>query len=450
MSGIHARLSPSGSKRWMACPGSLTLEAQIPGKDHNEYSDSGTAMHTVAAMLLTGGTTFAMLTGPHPLTITVSDPDEEPREVVFTEEMAETVQGYVDEVRQRAAGACEFHVEQTVDFSEDCGVEDQFGTADVIIVRRVPLTAYVNGQEAEIYELDLIDLKTGYRYVEVQNNSQLMIYALGALHRFDLAYDIRQVRLCIYQPAHGGMREWVCSVEELRAFAVKLRDRAQMAEHARASFSKTVPQRAWNEVFLNPNPNEDECAFCRAMPTCPAMRAKIEAIVDVEFDTIDENTVPDPATMPDDKLARMMDIAGLVEDVFKAVRAEVERRLLAGQPVEGWGLELGREGARAWTDPAAVEDLLRKTYRIPIEDAYDLKLISPTTAEKLAGYKAGKPVKSKTPPVIGPQQWKKLQPFIKRSPPAPSVKPAHVIKVPYTAKAPHADDFEVVPESEVL
>jgi hypothetical protein len=42
----HARLSPSGSKKWMACPGSLTLESFVPNES-NEYSDDGTACHAV-------------------------------------------------------------------------------------------------------------------------------------------------------------------------------------------------------------------------------------------------------------------------------------------------------------------------------------------------------------------------------------------------------------------
>lgn len=48
----HAKLSPSGSKRWFACPGSLVLEAPIPNKS-NTYSDDGTAMHDIAARCLT-------------------------------------------------------------------------------------------------------------------------------------------------------------------------------------------------------------------------------------------------------------------------------------------------------------------------------------------------------------------------------------------------------------
>ena len=50
-----------------------------------------------------------------------------------------------------------------------------------------------------------------------------------------------------------------------------------------------------------------------------------------------------------------MTVAPLAEDYFTAVRAEVERRLLLGMQVPGFGLELGRKGARKFTDEGRVE-----------------------------------------------------------------------------------------------
>ena len=50
-----------------------------------------------------------------------------------------------------------------------------------------------------------------------------------------------------------------------------------------------------------------------------------------------------------------MEAVGFVEDWCKAVRAETERRLLNREEVPGFGLELGRQGPRKWTDKEAVE-----------------------------------------------------------------------------------------------
>ena len=67
---------------------------------------------------------------------------------------------------------------------------------------------------------------------------------------------------------------------------------------------------------------------------------------------------------------------------------------------------------------------------------YDLSLISPTTAEKLAG--AG---------TIGPRQWKKVIPLITRSEGSPSVAPESD-KRPALVVGGNTDDFDVVQAAE--
>ncbi|MRT32374.1 DUF2800 domain-containing protein, partial [Xylella fastidiosa subsp. multiplex] len=73
-------------------------------------------------------------------------------------------------------------------------------------------------------------------------------------------------------------------------------------------------------------------------------------------------------------------------------------QLLSGQPVPGYKVVQGRQGARRWADMTAAEAML-KQLRLKFKDMYDVSLISPTTAEKL--HQAG---------VIGDRQWRKLQP----------------------------------------
>jgi hypothetical protein len=434
----HARLSPSSSKRWFACPGSIVIESAFPNES-NEYSDEGTACHEVAAWCLRNGTAAHQRIGEY---IDVSNFAEEPRHVHFTETLADMVQPEVDEIRKLADGAQLLLVEQRVDFSKIVGVENQFGTLDVGIVS-------ADG------ELQVRDFKFGHTPVSVEENTQLLIYALAAYEELSLSYEITGIRLAIHQPKVAGTTEWTCSVEYLTGkFRERLVSKTLLVKHAEnrtALLSNTpVDDQEWQRLYLNPNPNKDECAFCRAMATCPAYTAKVQAEIGASFEDLTAAPTPEAVIQRPGApaLSTMMAAVPMLEDLCKAIRAEVERQLLAGDPVAGFGLELGRKGPRKFTAPGEVEELLRRKFRIKMEHVYDMSLKSPTQLEKLT--KPGTEVDdlSGLPvaigPVLGDRQWKKLQEFIAQSDPKPSVRPLAVIKNPYTVPKPDDNAFNPV------
>jgi hypothetical protein len=115
----------------------------------------------------------------------------------------------------------------------------------------------------------------------------------------------------------------------------------------------------------------------------------------------------------------------LVEDWCSAVKAEVERRLLAGKTVEGFKLVEGRRGPRKWADDVEAEKVF-KSFRLRQDEMYDMKLISPTTAEKL--------LKG------NPKRWGKVEDLITQSDGKPSVAPVSD-KRPALTVASVADDF---------
>ena len=157
----------------------------------------------------------------------------------------------------------------------------------------------------------------------------------------------------------------------------------------------------------------------------------MQADVGAEFEHIGDIKVVTEkiGDLRDDPLAAAMAAVDLIEDWCKAVRAEVERRLLAGVPVPGYKLVEGRRGSRSWASKEEAEATL-KSMRLKVEEMYDLSLISPTSAEKLA--KAG---------TIGPRQWPKLQGLITQSNGKPSVAPESD-KRPALVMTPPADEFD--------
>lgn len=434
----HAKLSPSGAKKWMTCPGSHGLE------------------------MLTKG-------------------EFEPRffSLEVTDEMAEGVQCFLDMVRARVearklAGAAEVHllIEQQLPIDHltgegiwswldnsglphECGKDEDHpddaeyvpatGTGDVVIV-----SVWKDGTAF----VDLIDLKFGmgvevpvveFEQVKVfgtgadagftvaKPNPQLMIYASGARRNLELSYDIRKFMLTIHQPRTAvEPRDWEISAEQLDNFEVKC------AGAAKDALTAAEYIESWQ--------NKDDCgwlvpgdhcknSFCAARATCPALASFVERAIGDDFENLAAADAP-PAVVadtredaPDDsqELSLKMRATDIIEDWCKAVRGEVKRRLLSGTKVPFFKLVEGRRGPRDWSDEGAVTKLL-KSFRLKLEQMFTFNLISPTAAEKL--------LKTKKP-----KQWKKLLDHITRSPAGKSVAPDSDKRAEITV-TPTEDDFE--------
>ena len=96
----HAKLSPSGAHRWMACSGSVVLEAAYPDKG-SDYAREGTVAHELAAGHLSLGWNLADYVNEdwHG-----GEPDGTKWKVRITQDMVDHVMDYAKLVREYAEG----------------------------------------------------------------------------------------------------------------------------------------------------------------------------------------------------------------------------------------------------------------------------------------------------------------------------------------------------------
>lgn len=415
----------------MGCPGKKVMEHGLLDRT-SEYAAEGTAAHLVLTWALKAGSPASAYLGR----LIQADGYE----FTVDEDMAGHVQTTIDYVLTLKGEDGTLLVDERVNYSSYLGVpeSDAWGTADVIVIRGE--TVYV------------IDFKYG-RGVEVSahENPQMSLYALGALQAYHGVLEhFTRVWMAISQPRlTSRASEWDCTVEDLEDWG---RSTARSAVITCINASRTRAEEdadRWQELFLRPN--EKSCKFCKAKATCPTLRAAaseaIFASAPASADEFDELVVPGAEHIKptsDTWLSSVMRKADLIEDWLKAVRAEVERRLLAGTPVPGYKLVQGKRGNRSWSNSAGAEAAMKKM-RLKESEMYNFVLISPTQAEKLAPKfdKAGKviPPKEGQATPIGPRQWPQLKGLITQSDGKPHVAPVSDSRPALEVK-PIADEFE--------
>lgn len=406
----HAKLSPSGAHRWMACAGSVVLEASFPDKG-SVYADEGTAAHTLAAYCLQDGTDASDYLGE---TIHVGE-----RKFVVDPAMVGHVADYVKFVRDLAKDK-KLLVERKVPIGHLTGETGATGTSDAVIIDTA------NGH------LAVADLKYGMGVkVDAIGNHQLQMYALGAYEAYSLLADFQTVSMYIHMPRLNHVSEYHITVSELQEFAERVREAAYAVEVAHTDKGAEH----WNKYHLKPG--EKQCRFCKAKATCPALLAEVTDAVGGQPATAEDfaQFVPIDTTdgVGDNYLSLAMDKVGLVEDWCKAIRAEVERRLLRGDKVPGYKLVEGKQGIRRWVDADKAETAM-KALKLKQDDIFERQLISPTAAEKLL---------KKTP-----EKWEKLQGLISRNPGKPSVAPAADKRPELAVNTATADEFAALANTE--
>lgn len=318
----HALLSASGASRWINCPPSARLTEGMADK-WSAYADEGTAAHEYAEIKLTRRLTKCNSADRERL-----DKQAEALKTnrYYNAEMEACIQQYADLVEERFLEArsrsdsedATVLLEAKLDLTE--WVPDGFGTSDVTIIS--------DGV------LEVIDLKYGKGVpVSAINNSQLRLYALGALSEFGWMYDIHTVRMTIIQPRLDSVSTDEISVEELNEWAESVVKPAASLAYAGEGEYKAG----------------DHCRWCLAKGNCRARADENLKAIAYEFQ--------EPALLSNEEIGPILHIAGQLQSWVKDVQEYALEQALRGEKIPQWKLVEGKS-KRVITDTKKAAALL--------------------------------------------------------------------------------------------
>ena len=336
----HAVLSPSSAGRWLVCTPSARLEQKFPDQS-GEAALEGVLAHALAELMLRTRSSEQ----PGMYSDEISAIKQHAR---YSEDMLFHVESYVTFVENQLQEAREsttdavLLIEQLLDLRS--WVPDGFGTADAVIIADDLM--------------EIIDLKFGKGVpVSATSNKQMMLYALGAIYKFGIAYDIHTVRMSIFQPRLDNVSTFEMSADALQHWAD-----TSLAPLARLAFA--------GEGDFIPG---DHCRFCKARAQCKAFADQNLVLAKHDF--------KDQTLLSDNQISSIL----LLADQFKRWLSDLEEFALSAAVSSGkqWpGLKLveGRS-IRTWTSQDEVARTLINA-GIPEAIIYERKLLGLTAMEK--------------------------------------------------------------------
>lgn len=356
MPGVHAVLSASASKRWLACPPAARLEERLKGifgEKSSPFAREGTLAHEVAELKLRRANgeinDFCYKERIKAVSAQFADLGGVTREMErATDDYCDIVLGKLYEA-QAIDPTARLFIEQRLDFSP--WVPEGFGTGDAVIVSNTTL--------------EVCDLKYGKGVkVSAVDNPQARLYGLGATNMLGDLYEFNHVRNTIIQPRvnEDPVTEETLTREELLAWGEEIKPLADMAWKGKG---EQTPG--------------DHCKFCAAKAICAARASAAMRGFTSGFAT--------PGLIDDSEIPGILEIADIAEAWIKDVRAYARNQALQGHTWPGFKLVRGRKGNRQWTNEEAVMEQLTRAGLS--EDQYlNRKLRTPGEIEKEMGKQA--------------------------------------------------------------
>lgn len=345
----HARLSASGASYWSKCPARPWLSELHGDNSTNEAAEFGTAVHGLAE-------NRAALESVEPGDVSVNG-------LPVTEDMVKMAKEYwywLDFMIETFMVET-YQLEAKVPLHPVTAEDGATGTADFI------------GLSHDGKTLVVADLKTGSVGVSAHDNSQLAMYALGAVSLLGVQDTVESVVVAIIQPAKRDTDDG-----DNTRFSYETLSRDDLVQwNERLTTAANNAWAAFNDLegLLRGDhcaPSQEACKWCPAIHKCPAIKSSVDNLFDnVKVDDLN-----------DAELLHYWKMIPVYRKYLDEMDAYVDKRMRTGSPVAGLKLVTGRVGNRTWGVPEKQVVAALTSKGLKHNDIYKMTVVSPTELEK--------------------------------------------------------------------
>lgn len=240
--------------------------------------------------------------------------------------------------------------------------------ADSTTIRgQFDISYYTGGEMKDGYlqgvTLHVEDLKYGYGIVEVEENWQLLGYAIGQhMNLLSKGIYVGNIVLRIHQPRayheQGTVRTWTISKEQLMAYYYSIINQVRRF----VSGDKTLT-------------TSNSCKYCDAAAHCPALNRAFHNSLDVILDDYTEKE------LTNDDLSHLLDMVDRANEIVKIKHTSLKNlaisKLMNNQIVPSYGM-VQKYGDRRWKDGVDATTIKMMTGI----DVTKTDIMSPAQAEK--------------------------------------------------------------------
>ena len=304
--GNHALLGASSAHRWLICPPIARLEEQFKDRG-SSFAEEGTAAHELAELAL--AKRFKLMATRSVNTKLKKFRSENS---YYDQSMEDYVETYCDLVEERVNHYQDavIELEQKVDFTK--WVPEGFGTSDVVVLAD--------------NTIEIIDLKYGKGVpVDAYLNPQLMLYALGAVDKYDIIYEFETVRMTIVQPRLDNISTFEIDKEELLYWADNyVAPRAAQAWEGTGEWTIT----------------DDVVKFS-------TVRAQLRLRAERNISLVDKYELKESPLLTNEEIAEILDRAPEIKKWLDHVEQyALSKALTEGEEFPGWKVVAGRSNRK--------------------------------------------------------------------------------------------------------